>query len=181
MKQAVLVNGLPASGKSTVARSIAHTRAWPLLTLDTIKEAFFAHLGTGDREYNRKLGKASYQAIFALSGDFPNGATIVVDAWFGFQPLDVLQDHLARAGITHAVEIWCHAPGEVLGERYRARSEQRHSGHLGVSYVPELIELAKRAQPLGRFPLFTVDTTRPLDLPALSAWIDAELVPHQSA
>ncbi len=181
MKQAILVNGLPASGKSTVARAISYTKGWPLLTLDTIKEAFFVYLGTGDREYNRKLGRGSYQAIFALTGDFPDGATVVVDAWFGFQPFDVLQDHLARAGITQAAEIWCHAPGEVLGERYRTRSEQRHAGHLGVSYVPELVELAKRAQPLGRFPLFKVDTTQPLDMTALAAWLNAELVPPRSA
>lgn len=181
MKQAILVNGLPASGKSTVARAISHARGWPLLTLDTIKEAFFAHLGTGDREYNRKLGKGSYQAIFALTADFPDGAIVVVDAWFGFQPLDLLQEHLARAGITHAAEIWCYAPGAVLGERYRARAEQRHSGHLGVAYVPELVELAKRAQPLGEFPLFEVDTTRPLDMGALTGWLNAELSPRKSA
>jgi glucokinase len=177
MKKAILVNGLPASGKSTVARAISHTKGWPLLTLDTIKEAFFAHLGTGDREYNRKLGRGSYQAIFALT----DGATVVVDAWFGFQPFEVLQGHLAHAGITRAVEIWCHAPGEVLGERYRSRSEQRHAGHLGASYVPELIELAKRAQPLGRFPLFKVDTTRPLEMPVLAAWLNVELVPPRPA
>ena len=181
MKQAVLVNGLPASGKSTVARAISQTEGWPLLILDTIKEAFFAHLGTGDREYNRKLGKGSYQAIFALTGDFPDGATVVVDAWFGFQPLDVLHEHLARAGITQVAEIWCHAPAEVLGERYRTRVEQRPSGHLGVSYVPELVELAKRAQPLGRFPLLEVDTTRPLDMPAVATWLKGELVPRKSA
>jgi glucokinase len=61
------------------------------------------------------------------------------------------------------------------------RCEERHSGHLGVSYVPELIELAKRAQPLGRFPLFKVDTTRPLDMAAVSAWLNAELVLRESA
>lgn len=171
MKRAVLVNGLPASGKSTVARAISHNKGWPLLTLDTIKEAFFAHLGTGDREYNRQLGKASYQAIFALVEDFPDGATVVVDAWFGFQPLDVLQDHLARAQVTQTAEIWCHAPGDVLGERYSARIAQRHSGHLGDSYIPELVELAKKAQPLGRFPVFDVNTTQPLDLPAVAAWL----------
>ena len=181
MKRAILVNGVPASGKSTVARAMSYTNGWPLLTLDTIKEAFFVYLGTGDREYNRLLGKASYQAIFALIADFPDGATVVVDAWFGFQPFDCSQDHLARAGIAQVAEIWCHAPGEVLGERYRTRSEQRHAGHLGVSYVPELVELAKRAQPLGSFPLFDVDTTRPLDMTALAAWLNAELVPPRSA
>jgi len=173
MKRAVLVNGIPASGKSTVARAISKARGWPLLTLDTVKEAFFAHLGTGDRAYNRTLGKGSYQAIFATIGDFPDGMTVVVDAWFGFQPYDVLAAHLDRGGIGQAAEIWCHAPGNVLARRYRGRLKKRHAGHLGASYIPELVELAAQAEPLGKFPLFDVDTTRPLDLAAMTAWIDA--------
>ena len=175
MKRVVLVNGVPASGKSTVARAIAEARGWPLLALDTVKEAFFAHLGTGDRDYNRLLGKASYQAIFALIGDFPDGATAVVDAWFGFQPADVLHEHLARAGVSKLAEVWCHAPDAVIGERYRARLGQRHAGHLGESYIPELIELAGRARPLGSFALFEVNTTAPLDTAALGVWLDAAL------
>ena len=172
MKRAVLVNGIPASGKSAVARAISDAKGWPLLKLDTIKEAFFAHLGTGDRDHNRLLGKASYQAIFALVKDFPDGSTVVIDAWFGFQPLKVLQGHIAHAGIGQNAEVWCHAPGDVLGERYRARLGQRHPGHLGESYIPELIDLAKRAKPLGNFPLFDVDTTRALDNAALLNWIE---------
>ena len=175
MKRAVLVNGIPASGKSTVARAICQAKGWPLLTLDTIKEAFFAHLGTGDRDYNRLLGKASYQAIFALIKDFPDDAIVVIDAWFGFQPVEILQGHIAHAGIGSIAEVWCHAPGEVLGERYRARLGQRHSGHLGESYVPELKELASRAIPLGSYPLFDVDTTVPLNNAMLMKWLDTTI------
>jgi glucokinase len=175
MKRAVLVNGIPASGKSTVARAVSAAKNWPLLTLDTIKEAFFAHLGTGDRDYNRLLGKASYQAIFALAGDFPDDTTFVIDAWFGFQPIEVLHSHLAQAGIGRAAEIWCHAPGYVLGERYRARLASRHPGHLGASYIPELVELADKVQPLRNFPVFDVDTTRELDAAALLQWLDKTL------
>jgi glucokinase len=171
MKRAILVNGVPASGKSTVARAVAEANGWPLLTLDTIKEAFFDHLGTGDRDFSRLLGKASYQAIFALIKDFPDGTTAVIDAWFGFQPLDLLKQHLASAGVGRVGEIWCHAPGDIIGERYRSRLGQRHSGHLGASYIPELIELAERAGPLGIYPLFDVDTTRPFDLAALNGWL----------
>jgi glucokinase len=175
MKRVVLVNGVPASGKSTVARAVSHAEGWPLLTLDTVKEAFFEHLGTGDRDYNRLLGKASYQAIFALIADFPESATAVVDAWFGFQPADVLEKHLARAGVVKIAEVWCHAPAEIVGKRYRSRLSRRHSGHLGASYIPELIELAGRARPLGNYPLFEVDTTRPLDLAVLLDWLDRAL------
>lgn len=175
MKRAILVNGIPASGKSTVARALSKARGWPLLTLDTVKEAFFAHLGTGDRDYNRLLGKASYQAIFDLVGGFPEDSTTLIDAWFGFQPIDILRGHVARAGIGAVAEIWCHAPGHVLGERYRARLASRHSGHLGASYIPELIELADKALPLGIFPVFDVDTTSKLDAAALLQWLDNTL------
>ncbi|HVT53255.1 MAG TPA: AAA family ATPase [Dongiaceae bacterium] len=171
MKRAVLVNGVPASGKSTVAQAISHAEGWPLLTLDTIKEAFFAHLGTGDRDYNRRLGKASYQAIFAVIADFPRDTTAVVDAWFGFQPPEILDAHLATAGIAQVAQVWCRAPAEVVGERYRARLDARHAGHLGADYVPELIALAGTARPLEKYPVFETETTRPLDIVALRIWL----------
>ena len=174
MKTAVLVNGVPASGKSTVARALAHATGWPLLALDTVKEALFAHLGTGDREHNRLMGRASYAAIFALAADFPAHTTLIVDAWFGFQPLDVLHRHLARAGIARALEIWCHAPPEVIGARYMARLGQRSAGHLGADYVPELVELARSARPLGLCPSFAVDTTQSVTPGDILHWMGNE-------
>ncbi|MBZ9741610.1 MULTISPECIES: ROK family protein [unclassified Mesorhizobium] len=172
-RRAVLVNGIPASGKSTVSRGIADRMGWPLLALDTVKNPFLEVLGGGDREFNRTLGRASYQAIWSLVGDAPAGSTFIVDAWFGFQPQQVLEDHLRKAGVEHTVEIWCHAPGEVLAERYGGRLGQRLPGHPGAAYIPELIELAKRAEPLRRGPLFDVDTTRPTDFDAITAWLKA--------
>jgi glucokinase len=176
MKRAVLVNGIPASGKSTVARAISVAKNWPLLTLDTIKEALFANLRTGDRDYNRLLGKASYQAIFSLIGDFPDHTTVVIDAWFGFQPVEILQTHIVHAGLGQLVEVWCHAPGEVLGERYSTRLDQRHAGHLGAAYIPELVELASRAKPLGAYPRLDVDTTQPLDAASLMTWLNRNFI-----
>ncbi len=173
MKRLILVNGVPASGKSTVARAIANAGPWPLLTLDTIKEAFFAHLGTGDRDYNRLLGKASYQSMFALAADFPDDITVVMDAWFGFQPDEVLSHHIARVGSPNVLQVWCHAPPDVIGERYRSRVCDRSSGHLGLEYVPELVALATRAQTLQHFPTYKVDTTRAFDVSDFLRWIAA--------
>jgi len=172
-RRAVLVNGIPASGKSTVSRGIADRMGWPLLALDTIKNPFLEVLGGGDRLFNRTLGRASYQAIWSVVGEAPAGATFIVDAWFGFQPREVLEDHLRKAGVEQTFEIWCHAPGEVLAERYGARLDQRPAGHPGAAYIPELIELAKRAEPLRRGPLFDVDTTKPIDFDAITAWLRA--------
>lgn len=175
MRRAVFVNGVPASGKSTVARAISEASGWPLLTLDTIKEAFFNVLGTGDRDYNRLLGKASYEAIFALVADFPADTVVVVDAWFGFQPLEVLRPHLQRAELRHIAEIWCHAPPEVVAGRYLSRVGHRPAGHLGAEYAPELAVLAARARPTGLFPAIDVETTHPLDLTALMAALRQQL------
>ena len=173
MKAAVLVNGVPASGKSTVARAIAAATGWPVLALDTIKEALFEEIGRGDRDDNRRLGRASYRAIFALIADFPADAGVIVDAWFGFQPREVLAAHIARSGLLRIAEIWCHAPADLVGARYGERVGQRSAGHLGLDYVPELIALAQRAAPLGEFPLYRVDTTQPT--PDLTEWLEAAL------
>ena len=162
-RTAILVNGVPASGKSTVSRRIAAELAWPLLALDTVKEALFAELGTGDRLHNRRFGRASYGAIWALVGDFPAHSYVVVDAWFGFQPLELLQGHLSRAGVSRTVELWCTAPAEAIAQRYAERAMQRHQGHLGLDYVPELRLLAASARPLGIGPVIPVDTSLPAD------------------
>lgn len=171
MKRAVLVNGVPASGKSTVSREIARHLHAPLMALDTVKEPMFHHVGIGDREHNRKLGRASYEIIFAAIGDWPSGATVVVDAWFGFQPPEVLERHLATAGIGCTAELWCHAPGPALAERYLSRAATRSPGHPGADYVPELLALNARAMPIGRGPCLRIDTTAPLDVDAVMGWI----------
>jgi glucokinase len=170
-KRAVLVNGVPASGKSTVAAAIAEATGWPVLALDAIKEPFLVALPPGDRTFNRLLGRASYDAIFSLLGDAPAGSTAIIDAWFGFQPPEVLADGLARAGITETVEIWCEAPPEAIGARYAARVDQRPPGHPGSDYVPELVALAARAGPLSRGPVLRVDTTRAQSGPDLARCI----------
>lgn len=173
MKTAILVNGVPASGKSMVAGAVATRLGVPLMTLDTIKGPLFSHFGTGDREHNRKLGRASYEIIFAAIADWPDASVVVIDAWFGFQPADVLDRHLATAGIGRTVELWCHAPDAVVAARYAARLGDRSVGHPGADYIPELVALNARATPMRRGPLFEIDTRGETDYDAVEAWLRA--------
>jgi glucokinase len=172
-KRAILVNGVPASGKSGVARAISDATGFPVLALDTIKNPFLIELPPGDRLFNRTLGRASYAAIFDLMRAAPAGSTFIIDAWFGFMPPEILTEGLARAGIDLAVEIWCAAPPETVGARYAARLGQRPAGHPGAEYVPELIALATRAKPLNIGAGFTVDTTAPLPLGQVVNWLQS--------
>jgi glucokinase len=169
-KRLVMVNGVPASGKSGVAKALAQATGWPRLTLDTVKGPFLAELAPVDRLQNRTLGRAAYNAIFDLIADAPTG-TFLMDAWFGFQPAEIFTAGLARAGVDTVAEIWCHAPPEVTGARYAARVATRDAGHPGLDYVPELIALAERAQPMGQGPVYPVDTTQPFDLAGLLDWL----------
>jgi glucokinase len=171
----ILVNGVPASGKSTVASVIGRELSMPILALDTIKEAFFDHVGIGDRAHNRLLGKASYQAIFSTIAGFPDGLGAIVDAWHGFQPREALQEHLARASAGPVLEVWCHGPPVVIAERYRSRANVRHPGHPPASFAEELAALAARARPLGLGPVIDVPTDRMLDEAALMEEVRLQL------
>ncbi len=171
VKRAVLVNGVPASGKSGVARALSAETGWPILALDTLKDPFLRELAPVDRPFNRRLGQAAYQAIFGVMAEAPAGSTFILDAWFGFQPEEVLTTGLARAGVSATAEIWCATDPEEIGRRYLARTQNRTPGHPGAEYVPELVALATRAAPSGSRPTLRVDTAVPPDGRALAGWL----------
>jgi len=170
-KHVVLVNGVPASGKSRLAKALSERTGWPILSLDGIKNPFLQHIGPVDRDFNRTLGKASYQAIWSLIADAPAGSTFIVDAWFGFQPKALLDAYIADAKIARVAELWCKVPGTVAGERYATRLKDRLPGHPGAEYVQELVALADRAEPMGCGAVMTIDQTKELDMDAVVAWV----------
>jgi glucokinase len=179
MTQAVLVNGVPASGKSTIARAIGSHLQLPVLSLDAVKEAIYDELGNagGDREYGRALSRASMQAIWSLIAGFPAGSTVVVEAWFRLPPHDVVLRGLERAGIDRWVEVWCHAPADVLMERYATRA--RNPLHPGPGYAIELGQLAAIARPMALAPTLEVDTSD-MSSPgpdAIAGWVQEHLRP----
>jgi len=180
IRKAIIINGLPASGKTTIGVPLSNHFNAPLITLDTIKEAMFDGLGIGDREYNRKLGMITRDIIWRLQADFPKDVITVLDIWMGFPPYYNFKEGLEKAGIDQFVEIWCHAPGEVLAKRYLDRVDKRHKGHPGADYVPELMDVALRAQPMRLSPCLEIETTdlSIIDIPKVIAWVEKELDIH---
>ncbi len=62
----IVVNGLPATGKTTLARRLADDFRLPLLAKDAIKETLFETLGWGDRAWSRRLGTATMALLYLL-------------------------------------------------------------------------------------------------------------------
>ena len=176
-RKAILINGVPASGKSTIARALADAFHIPIVELDVIKEALFDVLGIGDRDHNRLLGRASRAVIWSLIPYFPKDAALVIDIWFNFPPHGWVLEGLAKAGITRFVEVWCHAERSVLSVRYLSRVGQRHEGHPGEEYIPELLDVAARAQPMNLGDVLLVDTTHPdsVDIQEIISWVAERL------
>ena len=170
-KRLVIVNGVPASGKSGVAALLAQETGWPVLSLDTVKNPFLEEIADVDRPFNRKLGRASLKAMFAVLRDAPDGTTVIMDAWFGFQPRDFVAALIGGIGVDSIAEIWCSAPPEVIGARYGARAAGRLPGHPGPDYVPELVALAGRAEPSRFGPVHEVDTNGVVDMATVCGFL----------
>ena len=161
----VVVTGPPAAGKTTIARELAARLRLPLIAKDTIKEALFDGLGTGDLAWSQRLGEATYLTILALVEESVTaGASLVLEANF----IRGGESRLAALPVRF-VQLHCSAPLELLVERYGCR--KRHPGHVDSERIDALREAVAtgRHEPLD-LPAETVriDTTEPVDLDALA-------------
>lgn len=60
----ILVSGMPASGKSTIASKISETLGISLLSKDSIKEVLFDNLGFHSRAEKVQLGVAAMHILY---------------------------------------------------------------------------------------------------------------------
>jgi predicted kinase len=168
VKRLVYVSGAPGAGKTSLAEPLAAELGYALLTKDTIKETLHDALGAPepDLAWSRKLGGASMELLWTLAARAP---AVVIEA--NFRP----RSEYERGRLTGLggclVEVHCACPPEVAVARYNAR--RAHPVH--VIATVDLPTLAEYDRPVGIGGLVTVDTTGPVDVPAVASKVRRHL------
>jgi len=133
--QLILVTGLPAAGKSTLARELARVLRTPLIGKDMIKEPLFEVLGTGDSGFSRQLSAASFAVLFAVARELlMRDLSVILEGNFRTGEhegplLETLPPGSQPAAVI--VQVLCRVEEAERLERLRRRGADpgRHAGH----------------------------------------------------
>jgi predicted kinase len=139
-----LVTGLPATGKTTLARALAGELAAPLLSKDCIKEPLLEVLGASDQRASRRLSDASFAVLFALAGQLLEQADALVLEG-NFRPGEheaALCALITRQAPQQCIQVLCRAPEALRRQRLLARATDaaRHPGHQDAAWVATLAQ-----------------------------------------
>ncbi|MFE6969347.1 AAA family ATPase [Isoptericola sp. NPDC057653] len=171
-RQVVLVNGLPGSGKTTLAAPLAARLGTPLLAKDALKEALADAV---EPAAYPGVGIAAAEALWRLAAA-PLPRVVIESWWFRPRDLDHALRGLATAGADAVVEVWCDVPPDVARERFEARAAARHPVHAdGRDLAADWARWAEHGAPLALGPVLRVDTGGPVDVTLLAHRVAAVL------
>ncbi|PXW77814.1 AAA domain-containing protein [Ruegeria sp. P4] len=169
MKIGVIVTGLPASGKTTVARDIAKHLGLEFLDKDDFLEGLYERFGVRSWDDRDWLSRQSDQAFIDVA--IRLNSAVLVSHWRS--PGDRSESGTPSDWVAQEykkiVEVCCLCSPKIAHVRFLARN--RHPGHLDKKNDPN--ELAQRMEkwasrfPLGVGTLVEVQTERELDTVSL--------------
>lgn len=127
--EVVIVTGLPATGKTTIARRLSASLGWPMFSKDDFKELLFDRIGHSDREWSKKLGAASYGILGHIAEqELAAGRSFIIETNFPAESAELFVELADRHHVRY-VQVLCHADGDVVMQRFTSRSD-RHPGHV---------------------------------------------------
>lgn len=135
----IILAGMPATGKSTVAKQLQQRFGFPILEKDTIKEALFDTIGFEGYPAKRRLDVAANEILLRMMSAMLKADTpVIVDNNFDEESAEKLRLLLEDRPV-NCVTVFLYGDPQVLYERYYARDKAglRHLGHaMQTNYPP---------------------------------------------
>lgn len=160
----VLVNGFPATGKTTFARMLSDASGLPLFCKDDFKEQLFNTFNVTTREEGKVVGRTAYALLDHVARMLlGKRLSLILEANFEADVSGPWIAELQEGFSARAVQVYLKAEPGVVLQRYRERD--RHPGHMDDIAASELEEMLRfPLEPLEiDGPTFELDTTSPDD------------------
>lgn len=135
----ILVTGVPAAGKTTIAKAIGERLGLPVFSKDKIKELLFDEVGFQSRAEKVKLGVASMELMYYAAGQLmAAGQPFILENNFEYssqQGLEALLEKYQYPVLT----VTLTGDYRVIYRRFleRENSSDRHRGHVVNDCYPE--------------------------------------------
>ena len=144
----LIFSGLPASGKSTVARETSQRLALPVIDKDDFLDALFVARGIGDARWRSALSREA-DALFSNAAQGLSSGGLV--SWWR-HPKAITDSGTPTEWLAtlsgELIEVYCRCRVEIAVDRFLAR--RRHPGHLDSSRSrTELTEQFEQLATLG--------------------------------
>lgn len=132
MPKLIVVGGVPAAGKSTLAKYLASRTGIDRISMDDLKESLFNVAGARDREWSKSIGRLAWPVFQGMvEMHLSRGDNVIAEAIF-LWPGDTEWIHQTATQYNARIyQIWMTADPVVVRERFidRANSDERHPGH----------------------------------------------------
>lgn|GEM_PF-491951 len=129
----VIIQGGPASGKTTLSHKLSKDLDVRILSKDEIKEFLFDNfMLPKDRNESRVLGMATFEAQFAMAKVFIDGGlNFIIEGAFHTEFANADFGRLVREHDVEFAQVYCRVDVDEQRRRYndRVSSGKRHLGH----------------------------------------------------
>lgn len=160
---AIIINGLPATGKTTLAHRLAEKLCLPLFYKDGIKELLFNQLGWSDRDWSRQVCVTSITILeHIITSQLQARQSFIAESYFHPQFANHFFQQLLSQYPFTLVQILCTTNEATRHQRFflRASTGERHPGHAELQNITEFSQLHQTPPRLDlNGPFLEIDTT----------------------
>lgn len=174
----LVISGLPAAGKTTLATFLARELSWPLVTKDEYKQILLQDFPEDLRALrNKDIGKVSFSLMWHVAGvTLAAGHSTILETHFYLQVSEkyILERSEKYGASLH--QIYCYAPLPELSRRHAARVAAGTRPGIDFPFIYEDLPTHACWEPLKlAAPLLRLDTTQPDAVTRALAWVKQQV------